>query len=62
MSAFTMTELVECAQREVKQRHKVYARLVERGAMTQVAADRQIAMMLAIAENLEAQAGAERLL
>lgn len=39
------------AQREVQQRHRVYRRLVENGKMTQGEADRQIAIMQAIADD-----------
>ena len=57
--AFTLTELRECAEREVKLRRRVYANRVDTGRMTQREADRQIAMMDEIAERLrkEEQAG-----
>ncbi len=42
---------LECAQREIKQRRRVYARLVANGRMKQAAADREIAVMEAIAED-----------
>jgi hypothetical protein len=58
---FTASELVECARREVTQRRRVYPRLVENGRMTQEKADRETAMMVAIAELLEQLAGRERL-
>ncbi len=40
-----------CTQREIKQRRRVYARLVANGRMKQAAADREIAIMEAIAED-----------
>ncbi len=40
-----------CAQREIKQRRRVYARLVANGRMKQAAADREIALMASIAED-----------
>lgn len=39
------------AEREVRQRQRVYPRLVREGRMTQEFADRQIAVMRAIAED-----------
>lgn len=53
---FTASELAACALREVKQRRVVYARLVATKKMTAEAAEREIAMMLAIARRLEAEA------
>ena len=50
---FTLEELRVCAEREVKQRQRVYARLVEKGSMTPVKAEREIAMMQAIVEILK---------
>lgn len=46
---FTRAEKRACAEREVKQRRRVYARLVAQGKMTQAFADEQIACMAAIA-------------
>lgn len=43
------TEKYECAIREVKMRRRVYPRWVEGGRMTQAAADRELAIMEAIA-------------
>lgn len=51
MRGFTHAELAACAEREIKQRRRVYARLVERGQMTPAAAEREILMMQAIAEH-----------
>jgi hypothetical protein len=44
-------ELAECAEREVKQRRRVYPNLVASGKMTQEFADKQIQMMEAIARD-----------
>jgi len=46
---FRASELAECAEREVKLRKRVYPRRVDEGRMTQALADRQIALMEAIA-------------
>lgn len=45
---FTRSEKRECVEREVKQRLRVYPRLVAQGKMTQAFADEQIAVMRAI--------------
>lgn len=56
----------DCAEREVKQRQRVYARLVEAGRMRSETAAREIAVMTAIAadyrEKADAEARAGRLL
>lgn len=49
---FSRDRLAECAEREVKQRVRVYPRLVAERRMTQEMADREIAMMKAIVEIL----------
>lgn len=59
---FTTAEMVEAARREVGQRRRVYKRLVDNGKMSQPFADRQVAIMEAIALTLETMAKAERLL
>jgi hypothetical protein len=59
---FTFTELAACAQREVKQRKRVYARRVQQRDMTQDFADREIGMMQAIADHFDELAKKERLL
>lgn len=51
-----MLELAECARREVKQRQRVYARLVEAGKMSGAKADHEIALMTAIADYFETRA------
>jgi len=55
----TNREKAECAEREVKQRRRVYARWVAEGRMTQPFADRQIETMAAIAGDYRALADAE---
>jgi hypothetical protein len=55
MTAFSIHELVQCARRELAQRKRVYRRLVYDGKMKQEEADREIALMEAIRENLESQ-------
>ena len=59
---FTFQELAACARGEVKQRHRVYDRLVAEGKMTRAKADREIAMMARIADILDGQAAQERLI
>jgi hypothetical protein len=58
---YTATELAECAAREVKQRRRVYPRLIDQGKMTQSMADRQIAMMEEIARDYASKAEGEGL-
>lgn len=55
----TNREKAECAEREVKQRRRVYPRFVADGRMTQDFADRQIATMEAIAADYRRMADAE---
>ena len=55
MTGFTINDLVACARRELGQRRRVYARLVAAGKMSQETADREIALMAAILDNLETQ-------
>lgn len=56
---FTPSELAACAEREVKQRRRVYPRFVANHRMTQPEANRQIAMMEAIAAHFRAAAAAD---
>lgn len=56
---FTARDKAKCAAREARKRHQVYRRLVDTGKMTQAEADRQIAIMEAIAADYTAQADAE---
>lgn len=55
----TDKDKAECAEREVKQRLRVYPIRVADGRMTQAFADRQIAIMEAIAAEYRAKADAE---
>lgn len=53
---FTLAELAACAEREVKQRRKVYSRLIGKRTMTQADADRETAMMEQIAREYRKRA------
>jgi hypothetical protein len=60
---FSLRELAECAERELKLRRRVYANRVDTGRMSEREAQRQIAMMEAIAIQLrQAEQQQERLL
>lgn len=48
MAEFSAADKAKAAAREVAQRQRVYARLVEQGRMKQADADRGIAIMSAI--------------
>ena len=50
------TQIV-CVEREIRQRHRVYPRLVERGTMKQQQADAEIAAMNAVLQTLLALRG-----
>lgn len=43
---------IVCVEREIRQRHRVYPRLVERGTMKQHQADAEIAAMNAVLQTL----------
>lgn len=62
MNEFTNTDKYECAQREVRQRARVYPRLISTGRMSQEKADRETALMKAIAADYEKLALTERLI
>ena len=51
MADFSDEDKLKTAEREVKMRRRVYPRFVEEGKMSQVQADREIAIMEAIAED-----------
>lgn len=53
MREFTYRELQECAAREVKQRARVYPRLIASGRMSQSFADLETEKMMAIAEHFD---------
>ena len=55
MAEFTIDELAGEAKRELAVRKRVYAAWVAQRRMTQPDADRRIALMQAIVDNLEAQ-------
>ncbi len=46
---------IQCVQREIKMRERVYARWVEAGRMSQRKADDEIATMRAVLETLRKQ-------
>lgn len=48
---FTLTQKIACLERELRFRFRVYPRRVERGAMTQDAALREIEVMKAIIDD-----------
>jgi hypothetical protein len=56
---FSRADLADCAEREVKQRRRVYPNLVTGGKMTREFADRQIAMMEEIARDYRRVAAVE---
>lgn len=57
---FTAADKLRCAEREVRQRRRVYPRLVAGDRMDQLDADREIACMEAIAADYRAQVAAEK--
>ena len=59
---YTLSELADCAMREAMIRRRRYPGLVDTGRANALQADREIAMMLQIAEQLRGLAQAERLL
>ncbi len=62
MTAFPFSDLLACAEREVRMRRRVYPRWVAEGRMTKAKADLETAQMEAIVDHLRAQAEGERLL
>ena len=56
---FTAADLADCAEREVRQRQRFYPRLIASGRMAQATAERQTALMQAIARKLRAETDAE---
>ena len=51
MSTITEHDKLRCVERELTFRHRVYARRVEQGKMTQAQADHEIAVMEAIKQD-----------
>lgn len=47
----TAADKLQCAERELKYRRRVYGRLIERGKMTSREADRELALMEDIAKD-----------
>jgi hypothetical protein len=58
----TATDKLQCAEREVKYRRRVYGRLVERGKMAKRDSERELELMEAIAEDYRKLAEQEGLL
>ena len=56
---YTIAEQLDCIEREIRFRRHVYPRRVANGKMTQVLADRQIALMESVKATLE-QIGREQ--
>ena len=56
---FSLLELIACAEAETKHRKQVYPLQVSKGLMRRAMADREIALMDAIASYLRKQAGVE---
>ncbi|WP_426314559.1 hypothetical protein ACN9MF_28470 [Methylobacterium fujisawaense] len=56
---FTVADLADCAEREVHQRQRFYPRLIASWRMAQAKAERQTALMQAIARNLREEAAVE---
>jgi hypothetical protein len=50
-----LRDMIEEAERELKMRGQVYTRAASEGRMNRRTADRRIAVMRAVLENLEAQ-------
>ena len=55
---FTLEDQVACVEREIRQRHRVYGRLVSQGKLKKATADREIAAMQAVLETLKHQQSA----
>lgn len=59
---FTAKDKLDAVDREVRYRVRVYARLIEQGKMAKEKAEREVAIMRAIAADYHALALKERLL
>ena len=53
---------IQCVEREIRFRRRVYARRVTNGSMTQAKADQEIRDMEAVLETVKASAAKDRLL
>ena len=58
----SIEDKLKCVERELGFRQRVYDRLIERGKMSKRQADREIELMIAIVDDYQAMAEAERLL
>jgi hypothetical protein len=58
MPEFTLDEMADCAEREVKIRQRVYPNRIQTGRMTIYQAQREIGLMHEIAVRLRAEAEA----
>jgi hypothetical protein len=58
----TATDKMQCAERELKYRRRVYGRLVERGKMSLLQCKRELELMEAIAEDYRKLATQDALL
>lgn len=50
----SLADQIECVEREIKMRERVYTQRVEQGAMTQQHADNELLRMRAVLETLRA--------
>ncbi|UPK03139.1 hypothetical protein [Bradyrhizobium sp. 170] len=57
----TADDKLQCAERELRYRQRVYGRLVDRGKMTKRQCDRELELMEAIAEDYRKLAAQEAL-
>lgn len=55
MADYPIAALIACAERECKQRERVYPRLIASGRMSREKAREELRMMRAIVANLRAQ-------
>lgn len=62
MSAIPITVQIECVERELKYRKRVYDRRIINGDMTRELADREIERMKAVLETLQMVERTQRLL
>lgn len=61
-SIYTAQEKLDAVEREIRQRGRVYARMISREEMTKEKAHYEIAIMRAIAEDYRALARKDRLI
>lgn len=58
-NTITAADKLRCAERELRYRRRVFSRLVDRGKITQLEADRELELMEAIALDYRALASEE---